>query len=244
MFKKNLDFHQVEWTPDKISKIWDYYSEHDAYKNIYFSKQVGDLIYNYASRYIGKANINSILDYGCGQGHMLQHILSLTSKYQECYGIDFSEASVKSVNLKFRSHPRFKGAHVLGKTMDRIAGNSMDLVFVLEIIEHLDKDQLNILKAETFRTMSEGGYIVITTPNRENLHEGQAICPDCGCVFHRWQHIRSWAPKDIVSEMEKVGFKTIHINETNFQIKNFHLAKLFLKIFPKYKKNLIYIGQK
>lgn len=244
MPKSNLEFHKVRWTPDKVSRSWDYYSENDAYKNIYFSKQVGDQVYKYAKRFIGKGNIKSILDYGCGQGHMLRHLLSLTDEHQKCYGIDFSEASVEKVNQAFGSHRRFKGAHVLGKTTGKITDNSMDLVFVLEVVEHLDDTHLNVMKEATFRTLSKGGYIVVTTPNRENLQEGEAICPDCGCVFHRWQHVRSWCPGDLVNDMEKAGFKTIHVNETNFQVKNFLLATLFLMLFPKYKKNLIYIGQK
>lgn len=244
MSNNSLEIHKVEWTQEKVSKVWDYYSNNDVYQDIYFSKQVGDIVYQYAQRFITKSTIKSILDYGCGQGHMLRHLLSLTSKHQKCYGIDFSKTSVERVNQALGSHPRFNGAHLLGSTSDRIAENSIDLILVLEIVEHLDDDQLNVMKAETFRTLRKGGYIVVTTPNRENLQAGETICPDCGCVFHRWQHIRMWDREDLVIDMEKSGFKTIHINETNFQFKNFILTRLFLKLFPKFKKNLIYIGQK
>jgi hypothetical protein len=82
------------------------------------------------------------------------------------------------------------------------------------------------------------------TPNRENLDESIVFCPDCGAAFHRWQHVRSWTPKSIILTMQNSGFQTVHVNETNFKISSFLLARILLLFWPEYKKNLIYIGRK
>jgi 2-polyprenyl-3-methyl-5-hydroxy-6-metoxy-1,4-benzoquinol methylase len=234
----------IVWTPEKVSRLWNFYSSADEFSNLYFSKQVGGLVFKYARRFIDMRSIRSILDYGCGQGHMLRHLLSLTDDHQYCYGIDFSVSSVNRVNIEFSSHPRFKGATFLNSDSSIISDSSMDLIFVLEVVEHLDDQHLNMMKELTYRKLKNGGHIVITTPNRENLKEGIVLCPDCGSMFHRWQHIRSWSTDSVRHEMKAAGFQTVHVNETNFKIPHLQLARLLLKIWPEYRKNLIYIGKK
>lgn len=238
------DSHRVTWTSDKTARLWDYYSSSQHIEGLYFSKQVGHIVFNYAKRHINMAKVHSILDYGCGQGHMLKHLLSLASDHQSCYGLDFSEKSVARVNSEFSSSARFKGAACLGDESELIPDSSMDLIFVLEVIEHLDDQQLNIMKNTVYRKLKHGGSVVVTTPNQENLNESVVFCPDCGATFHRWQHIRRWDPKSITVTMQHSGFKTIHANETNFKIPNFLLARILLLFWPEYKRNLIYIGRK
>lgn len=242
--KNKINPHKVSWTPDKTARLWNYYSNSQHIEGLYFSKQVGHTVFNYVKRYINMSAVHSILDYGCGQGHMLKHLLSLTSANQYCYGIDFSENSVARVNTDFSSFNRFKGAACLGDESAIIPDNSMDLIFILEVIEHLDDQKLTIVKDLVYRKLKRGGTIVVTTPNQENLNESVVFCPDCGATFHRWQHMRSWTPKSIILTMQNSGFQTVHVNETNFKISNFLLAKLFLLFLPEYKKNLIYIGRK
>ena len=240
----DMDFHHVKWTPDKISTIWNYYSQSDAHKELYFSKQVGALVYRYVKKHLKATSINQILDYGCGQGDMLRHILHLVKKNQRCYGIDFSDASVERVNREFKAFPNFKGAFHLEEAPNTIHDESIDLTFALEIVEHLDQGQLAEMKTTAYRVLRKGGYLVVTTPNREKIQANEVVCPDCRCVFHPWQHVRSWTPASLARSMEASGFRTIHVNETNFLIKNFHLATLFLHFFPRFKRNLIYIGKK
>lgn len=244
MANMDPDVHQVSWTSKKTARLWNYYSNSQHIEGLYFSKQVGHIVFNYAKRYVNMAKVHTILDYGCGQGHMLKHLLSLASKHQSCYGLDFSTKSVARVNSDFSSFARFRGAACLGDESELIPDNSMDLIFVLEVMEHLDDQQLNVMKDLVYRKLKRGGTVVATTPNQENLNESVVFCPDCGATFHRWQHIRSWDPESITVTMKNTGFKTVHVNETNFIIPNFLLARILLLFRPEYKKNLIYIGRK
>ena len=36
-------------------------------------------------------------------------------------------------------------------------------------------------------------YTLITVPNQENLTENLAVCACCGCRFHVWGHLYSFA---------------------------------------------------
>ena len=236
--------HEVEWTPAKISNLWNYYSKNVAYKDQYFSYQAGKIVLNYIQRYIKLNKMSSMLDYGCGTGNLLNELLKRAKKDQKCFGLDFSKESVAIVNREHTENPKYGKTVWIEKLPSPFIDESMDLIFSLDVIEHLDDQQLTGMIHEVHRILKPEGYLVLTTPNNENLEGNKTICPDCGCIFHRYQHLRSWSCRTLRLEMEKGGFKTLHAAETSFAVKFQRLIQLFLKFAPKYKKNLIYIGQK
>ena len=69
-------------------------------------------------------------------------------------------------------------------------------------------------------------------------------CPDCGCIFHRWQHMRSWNLDSLQKCMSTAGFITYHATATSFLFNFQWLMKFLLYFFPRFKKNLIYFGKK
>jgi len=124
--------------------------------------------------------------------------------------------------------------------------SSMDLVISVEVVEHLNNTQLLEMLKEVYRVLKTGGYVIVTTPNKENLEANKTVCPECGCIFHRWQHIRSWDMFSLRRKMEEMGFYTVHISETIF---TYTLKKIFLLLKRSIKKDftyphLIYIGKK
>jgi len=70
---------------------------------------------------------------------------------------------------------------------------SFDAVVVSEVLEHLSASQGRAVVDEIHRVLKiDGGRIYGTVPHAENLLEQQVICPQCGVVFHRWGHQRSF----------------------------------------------------
>ncbi|HWP47316.1 MAG TPA: methyltransferase domain-containing protein [Candidatus Limnocylindrales bacterium] len=122
-----------------------------------------------------------------------------------------------------------------------------DVVLLIETIEHLDDKALQSILHEILLITKRGGYIAVTTPNEENLAEHQVICPNCGCVFHTVQHMRSFSADSLSQVMQVAGFTEIVCRPTLFSRypKLFRLLhrvkyKLKEKKFP----HLLYIGQK
>jgi len=236
--------HEIQWTHEKVHHLWNYYSKNEGYQKQYFSYQAGKIVLNHIGRYMKFNKMSALLDYGCGPGFLIEELVKRLRNNQKCFGLDFSKESVALVEKKFAGKPNYGGAVWVEKLPSNYENDSMDLVISLEVIEHLDDEQLSGMTEEIYRILKPHGYISITTPNRENLEENKTMCPECGCIFHRWQHIRMWTAYTLQQYMERSGFKTVHILESNFASKYQKMLKYFFKLFPDKRRSLLYIGVK
>lgn len=129
-----------------------------------------------------------------GPGYLIEHLLKfLGNKWGgQIYGLDFSKESIEKFREKFIGFNNVVNAMWVNKLPSLIEDNFIDCVFAVEIIEHLSDTYLSATLNEIYRILKPGGYLIITTPNNEDLEANKTICPECGCIFHRWQHVRSW----------------------------------------------------
>ena len=96
-----------------------------------------------------------VLDIGCGVGMYLKAFQRHTDKV---FGIEVEgERAIKALDVT----PNIILA--VGETMP-FADNSFDIVFLHEVIEHVDDDYLTI--RDSYRIVAPGGHIVIFAPNR------------------------------------------------------------------------------
>lgn len=188
--------HEVSWTPERVQRFWDYYSSNPALEDTYFAKTVGrDLIATVAER----ITLGTVLDMGCGRGDLTGYLLE---KY-DVVAADLSRDSVGTVERRFSGHPRFRGVTVGTASL---ADDSVDTIFIVEVVEHLEDDPLQAVLSEARRLLKPGGHLVLTTPNDENLEANKVICPECACVFHRVQHVRSWTTDRLAAHVGGLGF--------------------------------------
>lgn len=78
---------------------------------------------------------------------------------------------------------------------------SFDVVIASEVLEHINAEVREHVLAETRRVLAERGYFIGSVPYRENLADGEVICPDCGKVFHRWGHVESFDIPRLAAEL-------------------------------------------
>ncbi len=69
--------HNIEWTNEKISRLWNYYSQNSPYNEEYFSKKVGKDIILKTEKIIGSINDKIVLDFGCGPGFLIDHLIEM-----------------------------------------------------------------------------------------------------------------------------------------------------------------------
>jgi SAM-dependent methyltransferase len=203
---------ELAWTPDHVARLWDYYSGNRAYDHQYFSQHSGAAILSAIVRHLPLAG-REVVDFGCGPGFMLEHLLA---RGVRCAGIDFSPASVEAAQAQFGAHPRFAGAtHVKGMPLP-FADGSIDVMLLVEVLEHILEDELLPTLREIARVVRPGGHVIVTVPHAEDLGASKVMCPECACVFHRWQHQRAFTAPSLATLMRGVGFQTLVCTATLF----------------------------
>lgn len=111
---------------------------------------------------------NRILDIGCGDGNF-SDLLKKACRANEVCGVDISEKAIEAAKKN--------GVNALQLDIDEndfpFPDNFFDAVHAGEVIEHL-YDPFHFLD-EIHRTLSETGFLVITTPNLAAIHNRIAL---------------------------------------------------------------------
>src|SRR6185437_14061614 len=58
-----------------------------------------------------------------------------------------------------------------------------------------------------------GGRLIISTPNREDMVASTMVSPECGVVYHRWQHVRAFDRDSFGALLTEHGFEVDVIHE-------------------------------
>jgi SAM-dependent methyltransferase len=196
--------HKILWDDEKVTRLWDHYSRTPPYSGIYFSRLHGAEIL----RHSGLAGSSSaeVLDFGCGTGYMWDHIVQNAPGWRYT-GLDFSPASVQALQSRAGGHPKFARAVHTSSLPSPFGDDFFDIVILVEVVEHLADGHLDATFREALRVLKPGGVLLITTPDSEDLTSSTKFCPDCGCVFHEWQHVRSWTSASLTETLQGYGFE-------------------------------------
>lgn len=241
--------HEVDWTDEKVERFWTFQNRYDAFEETWFTRQVGKGIINF---FRNKTEIKgTLLDYGTGKGHLVAHLLDLDPV--TVYGFDFSPESKSNVDSKYKDRTNYKGTVLIrgGAEFSSFQSNFFDVVFLIEAIEHLTDKYLFPTFEEIHRILKPGGRIIVTTPNSENLSAQHVLCPDCGALYHRVQHVRGFNEADLCDLMERQKFRKVASGATNFAYYNeeHSLRNILRRTLSKYRINTVqphlwYIGKK
>ena len=205
-------YHAVEWTPERIERFWNFYSQNAAAHASYFSGRFGRAILHLVRRHVSLSG--PVVDLGCGPGYLVEELLC---QGLACKAIDSSAEAVERVRDRFAGRPRFLGAAV--GTLDPVplADGEAGAVFLIEVLEHLGSEFATKALAETRRVLRSGGHLVITVPNEEDLSANAVACPDCGCVFHRMQHVQSFTSRSLAGVLSAAGFEVVFVEGLNLK---------------------------
>jgi 2-polyprenyl-3-methyl-5-hydroxy-6-metoxy-1,4-benzoquinol methylase len=239
------DYHDVQWDQAKISRLWGWYAANLS--GTYLAKHSGHRIVDYVQR-VCDLRDKRIVDFGCGAGFLFEHVARrLGPSHTRYIGVDFSEAAIDTLRKRLEGAPGFVDAlHARVLPVD-MPSSQADVVFCVEVVEHLDDDQLTDALREVSRLLVRSGVVVVTTPNQEDLTDNTVVCPECGCVFHRWQHVRSWSASSLTRRMEAAGFITSRVAETrlaSWSGRMLYRLRAFVRRVSIDWPELIYVGTK
>jgi 2-polyprenyl-3-methyl-5-hydroxy-6-metoxy-1,4-benzoquinol methylase len=231
--------HELEWSPARVSRIWDFYASTPAYRTAFFSAHSGAAIVKRADALIGLEG-KSVLDFGCGRGDLIEPLLACGGRVT---GLEFSPDAAEESRARFQGHERFQGV-VVAEDLPSELTETFDVVFLIEVLEHLLPEQVAGTLAEVHRLTKPGGSVVVTTPNAEVLGEASVHCPECGATFHRWQHQRTLDSSSISALFAEHGFRTKHVEALYWGLSRLGALRQRLKRNgPLPRPHLFYVGE-
>jgi|SRR3989344_2405725 len=147
-----------------------------------FSYEKMKFRYKYVSKFLNKG---SVLDIGCGHAYGLKYL-------PECNytGIDYYQPALDDAKKMFPD------ANFLQMTLPNLnfENETFDNILCLEFIEHITREEGEILLKEAHRVLKKGGKFFLTTPNSDNKN---GIWRD---------HILEYSKKEMESMIQKEGF--------------------------------------
>jgi len=242
----NYTPHEAGWTPEQIKRFWAYLSSSPQADRTYFSSHSGDAIIAFAERYVRLAG-RRVLDYGCGPGFLLERLLQRGIRAE---GLEFSPESVDQVRKRCGDHPLFGGITLAEQLPSPVADASVDVVFLVEVVEHLPAKALEETLGDIRRILRLGGFLVATTPHNEDLDILETICPDCGCIFHHWQHVNSFTADSLANILGAHGMNVLLCKATTFggrwpmKVLRFLRRAALKPWFAMQEPHLVYIGRR
>ena len=205
-------YHSVDWSPERIRRFWDFYSSNAAAHGSYFSRRFGRAIIRLAQRHASL--VGMAVDFGCGPGDLIEELLRLGFC---CKAVDASVEAVDRVRERFSARAGFLGAFVGDPERLPLQTGEAGAVFLIEVLEHLTPKAAAAAGAEFRRVLQPGGHLIVTVPNAEDLRANSVACPDCGCVFHRMQHVRSFSNESLAAWFSGVGFDPVFVGSLHLK---------------------------
>ncbi len=183
------------------------------------------------------------LDVGCGAGNFMA---KLAARRLYVTGVDISDRYVSLITERMGAHPLFCGAVCIKDAGLPFASSSFDIVFMLDVIEHLLEDERTVLIGGLHRALKKGGHLIVTTPNDESLEGGKVLCPECGCIFHAGQHLSRWTAASLSALLSGSGFTTVDCCAITFHppAPLNRIREWFARLRKEKKVNLLYVGRK
>jgi len=200
---RDLSF-KFAWTPASIGRFWNIVANEPELQQLYFSRQAARQIIEFA-QYAGLQS-GPILDYGCGPGYLAK---ALVENGYDTTALEFSETSCERVNRLILPAPNWHGCVSSSTVPAPLPDDAFSWIFTIETYEHLPNEWIEDYFRELFRLLSPTGRLFLTTPYLENLDHQLIVCPSCETRFHRWGHLRSVKPDELISHAVDACFNVL-----------------------------------
>lgn len=197
-------YHSVEWTPERIERFWNFYGTNAAAHGSYFSGQFGGAILRLTRRHVTLSD--PLVDLGCGPGFLVEELLR---QGYACKAVDSSREAIERVRERFAGRAGFLGGVVGSLDHLPLQDGEAGALFLIEVLEHLSPAFMATALSESRRVLRPGGHLIVTVPNEEDLAAHSVACPDCGCVFHRMQHVQSFSRHSLAQQIGSFGFDVV-----------------------------------
>jgi ubiquinone/menaquinone biosynthesis C-methylase UbiE len=188
--------------------IYDYESIPVGYYDKIFDKGKGIQSCWHHLKFLAVKNLvmehdtKTLLDVGCGPGTFLGNFINSNIC---AIGFDIASSQIDYATQKHnKENITFVGG---GGDVLPFPSSHFDTVTCIELIEHLEKDQIDNLLKECHRVLKPNGRVIVTTPNYKSLWVLlEKIVNTVSPVSYEDQHITHFNKKTLRECLEKNGF--------------------------------------
>ena len=107
-----------------------------------------------------------IADLGCGRGALLDQLAGRTA-VTEAVAVDLDPSNLAAIRARFAEDGRLRVETIEGSLMDgRLKLGALDSAVLLEVIEHIQPEELSKLEIAVYRAWRPR-QVLITTPNAD-----------------------------------------------------------------------------
>ncbi len=168
-----------------------------SYDQTNVSHRDKELLWDAVQRQIEKLpQVKKICELGCGNGTFAAR---LADKGYDVTAVDFSESGIRYAVEHYGEKVKFHHGKIDQDLHSRISSESFDLVFSVEVIEHLYCPS-DLLKS-AHQLLHAGGWILLTTPYHGYL-KNLAIT-----LLNGWD--RHWGPLSDCGHIKFFSIKTL-----------------------------------
>lgn len=203
------------WTPETISLFWDRIA-HSPLAQFSFGKVCGEAALRELEKYLSLED--TILDFGAGDGDLAELLL------QHGYQVSVYEPSsgrTNSIRAKhFEKYSNFCGYTDFKNKFD----NQFTAILIFEVLEHIHPLCFEQTLKEVVAHLTSHGKLIGTVPDNENLEQAYCICPQCGSMFHRWQHMRTFTEENLRTTLKEFSMRDIKIEAASYCPSLFFIA--------------------
>ena len=142
-----------------------------------------------------------VLDLGCGTGELCWLATNLGA--QSVVGVNLSQGEINYA--KSHIHATFICQDIL-EYLSQCESESVDVLYALNILEHLTKDDLAKVLDQSKRVLRDGGHLIAMVPN--------ATSP-FGAMTRYWDitHHQAFTPSSVQQLMRVFGFSKVEFAE-------------------------------
>lgn len=143
----------------------------------------------------------TLLDVGCGPGTFLGNFMDDSI---QAVGFDISSSQISYATNKYGKENL---TFIAGEGDLPFSSASFDVITCIELIEHLDNQEIEKLLKECHRVLKPGGKFIITTPNYKSLWIFlEKLLNKLSPVSYEHQHITHFNKKSLKRILEKNNF--------------------------------------
>jgi SAM-dependent methyltransferase len=145
-----------------------------------------------------------LVEVGCGAGLLA---VAVAQRGREVLGVEVSERILGQARRRAEGLPELTLKLTCGTTIPA-PDSSADLVYSVEVLEHLHADDVASHLREVFRVLRPGGRYWLLTPNRlDSFGSAERFGVDMDAVSD--VHLKEWTYRELDHELRSAGFTAL-----------------------------------